>query len=145
MRSIGPVEYVLISFPTTNFNGDIAPALADLVDEGTVRIIDLVFVRKDADGAILTFEYDDLTETASFGGIDGDADGFFGDEDIAHAVAALPADSAALLIVWEDLWATKFASAVRAVGGEVIAGERIPHDLVVEIMEAIDQELGATS
>ncbi len=137
--TIGPVEFILIAFPGNNFNGEIAPALADLVDSNTVRIIDLVFVKKDAEGDLLIFEFDDQEETSAFAAIDGDADGFMNDEDIALAVATMPLESAALLIVWEDLWAATFAEAVLASGGVVLAGERIPHDIVLEVIEALEQ------
>jgi hypothetical protein len=138
MTSIGPVEYVLIGFPDNQFTGGIAPALAQLVDSGTVRIIDLVFIRKDADGNVLSFEYDDLPETAAYGEIDGDADGFLDDEDILAAAEELENNSSSLLIVWEDLWAAPLAHEILASGGQVIAGHRIPHAVVTEILEAIE-------
>ncbi len=143
--TIGPVEYVLISFPDNDFNGDIAPAIADLVDSGTVRIIDLVFLKKDEDGNILSFEYDDLPQTAAYGDIDGDADGFMSDEDIEFAAAALAPNSAALLIIWEDLWAAPLANAVWESGGVLLAGSRIPHDIVLEAIAIFEDAQGELS
>ena len=58
--AIGPVEYIIIGFPENQFKGEIVPALADLVESGTVRILDLVFVMKDADGTVTSVEYEDL-------------------------------------------------------------------------------------
>lgn len=139
--SIGPVEYVLIAFPGNRFQGEIAPALADLVDSGTVRIIDLVFIKKDIDGRVTTFEYDALDDTVSFSEIAGEAGGFVGDEDIAAAAEQLPPECSAALIVWEDTWATPFAVAVRNAGGVILGGERIPHEIVTEFLD----ELGATA
>jgi hypothetical protein len=72
---LDPVEYVIIEFPGNRFTGEIAPAIAALVDRGLVHIIDLVFVRKDADGSVTYFEYDDLDELAGFAEIDGETDG----------------------------------------------------------------------
>ena len=138
MMSIGPVEYVLIGFPDNKFTGGIAPALADLVNSGTVRIIDLVFIRKDADGNVLSFEYDELAETAAYGDIDGEADGFLDDEDILAAAEELDNDSSTLLIVWEDLWAAPLAAEIVASGGQLISGRRIPHQVVTEVLEAIE-------
>jgi len=138
VASIAPVEFVLIGFPTNEFDGSMAPALARLVDSGTVRVLDLVFVRKDQDGTVTTFEYDDLAETVAFAEVDGDADGFLSDDDVASTVGQMPNDSAAMLIVWEDLWAKEFADAVLGNGGVLLAGERIPHDVVVEIVEELD-------
>ncbi len=134
---IAPVEYVVIDFPGNQFRGEIAPAIADLVDRGLVRIIDLVFVKKDLDGAVTYFEFDDLDETATFGHIDSQVDGVISDEDIAEIAAAVPHDSSALLIVWEDLWAAELATAVRGAGGEVVAGGRVRHDIVVAALAGL--------
>ena len=137
--SIGPVEYILIGFPGNNFHGEIAPALARLIDSGTVRIIDLVFISKDAEGDILTLEFDQLEELAPFAALEGEAGGLVTEEDVAYAAAGLEPNSSALLILWEDTWATEFAQAVRHADGVVIEGARIPYELV----EAAFAELAA--
>jgi len=137
---IGPVEYVLIEFPGNRFTGDIAPALADLVENGTVSIIDLVFVMKDADGTVSTFEFDDLDELAAYAAIDGDADGVLSEEDLVLAAEELSPNSSALLIVWEDRWAAPLATAIRAAGGQIRGGERIPHDIVVAAFDAMKED-----
>ena len=56
MDEIGPVDYLVVAFPGNQFKGEIAPALADLVEAGTIRIIDLAFVGKDAEGNTASFE-----------------------------------------------------------------------------------------
>ncbi len=127
--ALGPVEYLVISFPGNQFNGEIAPAIADLVNRGVVRILDMVFVKKDGDGNIASFEFSELPETAEFANIDGDVDGMFNEDDIAIAASALEPNSSALFVVWEDLWATDLALAIRASGGELVVGERIAHDV----------------
>ena len=139
--TVGPVEYVLIAFPGNRFSGEIVPALADLIDAGTVRILDIVFLKKDADGTLTTFEYDGLDETVAFAELPGEAGGFVGESDIADAAQALEPDASAVLIVWEDVWATPLAAAVRNAGGVIVAGERIPH----EIVQAALEELAASS
>lgn len=140
-----PVEYMIIEFPGNTFNGDIAPAIARLVDRGLVRILDLVFVKKDADGSILYFEYDDLDEITGFAEIDGEADGLLNDEDIEELAADLELESSALFIVWEDLWAGELATAIRESGGRLIAGERIPHEVVSAILSEIDDDTDSTT
>jgi translation initiation factor IF-2 len=138
--SIGPVEYILLGFPGNNFHGEIAPALARLIENGTVRIIDLVFISKDQDGDVLAIEFDQLEELAPYASLQGEAGGLVSEEDIAYAGAALEPNSSAALIVWEDTWATEFAEAVRNADGIVIEGARIPYELV----EAAMADLGAT-
>jgi hypothetical protein len=128
--TIGPVEYVVVAFPGNQFNGEIAPELARLVDEGTVRILDLIFIGKDAQGEVTAFEYDELEELTGFGEIDGDVGGYISPEDIDHAASGLEPNSSAALLIWEDVWAAPFAEAVRKSGGVVVEGGRIPHELV---------------
>lgn len=139
--SIGPVEYLIIGFPDNDFSGEIAPALADLIENRVVRVLDLAFVSKGSDGEVMCFEFDQLDELAPFAALSGDVRGLVNDEDLEHAAEALAPGSSAALIVWEDLWASAFATAVRNSKGIVLEGGRIPHELV----EAAVAELSAAS
>jgi hypothetical protein len=132
--SIGPVEYIILGFPGNQFKGEIAPALGRLIENQTVRIIDLVFIGKDSEGNVTAFEFDQLDELAPFAALQGEAGGLLNEEDIAHAAAALEPNSSAALIVWEDTWATEFAQAVRNADGVVLEGARIPYELVEQAM-----------
>ena len=127
---LAPVEYLIIRFPGNRFTGEIAPAIADLVARGTVHILDLVFVTKDADGNVTAVEFEDMEGADAFADIDGEAEGLLNEEDIEIASEALEPNSSALFIVWEDLWAADLARAVLASGGELVVGERIPHTIV---------------
>lgn len=139
MAELGPVEYIVIDFPGNKFNGEIAPAIADLVSSGTVRIIDLVFVKKDADGSVTAFEYDELDEGSAFADIEGDADGALSEEDVLSLADGIPADSSALVILWEDLWAADLSRAIRESGGVLVDGGRIPHELIQEMGELLSE------
>ena len=134
MSEIGPVEYAVIAFPGNKFSGEIAPALAELIEAGTIRIIDLAFVGKDADGNVLSFEMTDLEEDVrqALEGAGVDASGLLNDDDLNAAAEELEPSSSALLVVWEDVWAAKLAQAVRNADGVILDFERIPHDVVVE-------------
>lgn len=127
-----PVEYLIIGFPGNRFSGEIMPALTELVEGDVIRIIDLVFVKKDADGEVTAFEFEDLQEAAELGfdQLDGEAGGLLSEEDLELAAAALAPDSSAALIVWEQRWAERIADAIRNAGGEIVAGERIPDPVV---------------
>jgi hypothetical protein len=132
MASLGPVEYVVIGFPGNRFKGEIVPAVAELVDKDVVRIIDVAFIKKDADGNVTMFEYDTLEDVLAFGfaDVDGEAGGVLNDEDLELAAETLEPDSSAALIVWEHRWAARVAQAIRDAGGHIIAGERIPEEIV---------------
>ena len=137
MTEIGPVEYAIVAFPGNKFTGQIAPALADLVEAGTIRIIDLAFVGKDAAGEVLAFEITDLEpdvrEALEKSGAE--ATGLLNEEDLAATAEELEPNSSAMLIVWEDIWAAKLAQAVRDADGVVLDLERIPHDVVMAARE----------
>jgi hypothetical protein len=137
MAEIGPVEYMIVSFPGNRFRGEIAPALADLVEAGTIRIIDLAFVGKDADGEVLTFELPDLDPDVqeALDSLRGEAGGLFNEDDLMLAAEELEPNSSAALLVWEDVWATSVAQAIRDAGGEVLDLDRVPHDVVVAARE----------
>lgn len=135
--TISPVEYVIIEFPGDASRTTVAPAIADLVERGLVRILDLLFVNKDGDGKVSWFEYDELDEGAAFADVDGDAGGMLSDGDIAELAADLAVGSSALFVLFEDLWATELGQAVGAAGGELIAGGRIPRAIVEEAVAAL--------
>jgi Family of unknown function (DUF6325) len=137
--AIGPVEYIIVGFPGNQFNGEIAPELGKLVDSGTIRILDLVFITKDADGNVEAVEVENHDDVALFNALDGEVGGFISEEDVEYAATELEPNSSAALLVWEDLWATPFVEAMRNSGGVLIEGSRIPHDLI----EAAEAELAA--
>ena len=136
MASIGPVEYVVIAFPGNRFKGEIVPALAELVDNDVIGIIDVAFIKKDADGNTTMFEYDTLEDVLAFGfaDVDGEAGGVLSDQDLELAAEALEPDSSAALLVWEHRWAARVAQAIRDAGGRIVAGERVPDEIVEQAL-----------
>ena len=139
MDEIGPVDYLIVAFPGNKFRGEIAPALADLVDAGTIRIIDLAFVSKDADGEVLAFELNDLDPEvrAGFERAGCEVQGLFNEEDLAAAGEELELNSSAALLVWENVWARDVAQKMRDAGGILLDFDRVPHEVVQAAREAV--------
>jgi Family of unknown function (DUF6325) len=139
--SIGPVEYMIVAFPGNRFKGEVVPALAELVEAGTLRIIDLAFVMKDADGVVVTAEMSDLDSEVfkAFDALSPETMGLLNQEDLAAAGEELEPNSSAALLVWEDVWATKLRDAILNAGGELLDLERIPHEVVKAAMEFAEQ------
>ena len=129
---VGPVEYLVVKFPGNKFKGEIVPALRELVDNRTIRIIDLVFIYKDGDGNVSAVELEELAEDEASGiGDVADAGGaLLNDEDIEIAAEGLENNSSGAMLLFENVWAAKFAQAVRNADGELVANERIPHEIV---------------
>jgi hypothetical protein len=139
--STGPVQYVIVGFPENRFTGEIAPELASLVDSGIVRILDLVFITRDADGDVLAIEVDEDENLTALAAIDGEVGGLIGPDDIAHAAESIESGSSVLLIVWENVWATSLSRAIRDSGGVLLEGAIIPADLI----DAAEAELAAAT
>ena len=134
---LGPVDYVVIEFPGNKFNGEIAPALGDLIDRKLVKVLDLVFLTKDADGAIEGFELGDL-DVGVVGEIEKlevDVAHLLSEDDIANVAEALEPDSSAAVLVWENRWAAPFGAAVRHSGGQLVASGRIPTQALIAALE----------
>ena len=132
MDEIGPVDYAVIAFPGNQFKGEIAPALADLVEAGTIRLIDAAFVGKDENGKVFTLETTELAPDVQekLNSLNIDVQGLFNDEELLAIGQELELDSSAALLVWENVWARKVAQAMRDTGGVLVAFERVPHDVV---------------
>jgi hypothetical protein len=129
--AVGPVDVVIIGFPGNKFSGQIAPAIVDLVNSGTIRVVDLLFVMKDESGTITTIEAGDLGEgLEGFLSIDVLQAGALNEEDADEVADDLPLNSAALLVAFENTWAANFVQAVAAADGFVIDQIRIPVDVV---------------
>lgn len=134
---IGPVEYLIVAFPGNRFRGEIAPALADLVEAGTIRIIDIAFASKDENGEVAAFELSDLDADVreALEKLGATSGGLFNEEDLLAAAEELHPDSSAALLVWENIWAKPVADAIRDAGGELYDYDRIPHEVVLAARE----------
>ena len=140
---VGPVDLLIVEFPGNQFKGEIAPALRDLVKDGTVRVLDLLFVYKDADGEVGSVELAGLGPDLepAFADLDGQLGGGLLDaEDVAQVGANLEPNSSAALIVWENTWAARFVTAMRHAGAKVVDQARIPAEAVAAALDAAAAE-----
>src|SRR5688572_15047454 len=131
---IGPIDIVVIAYPASApMTGEAAPLLVDLVERGIIRVLDVMFVTKNEDGAFSGFAAMNLDGkgVGDFTLFEGASSGLLGDEDVATAADAIEPGSAAVMILYENRWAGPFVAAVRRNGGVPIAFERIPgQDLI---------------
>ncbi len=137
--SHGPVDLLVVKFPDNTFTGEITEELKNLVDAGTVKILDLIFVRKSAEGTVEAVELSDLDDVVgtTFDAFVGDIQAFFSEEDVRALGDGMEPNSSAALVVYENTWANRFAQAVRNANGEVLIAERIPR-AVIETLEEHD-------
>ncbi|WP_406011254.1 DUF6325 family protein [Streptomyces sp. NBC_00637] len=135
---MGPIDYVVVEFPGNRMTGEGFPLLVDLVDRGLIRILDLLFVRKDEDGSVVGMEIADLTGDGALdlAVFEGASSGLLGQDDIEEAGGALGAGNSAAILVYENLWAAPFATALRRGGAQLVASGRIP---VPALLAALDE------
>ena len=134
---VGPVDVYIIGFPGNKFTGRIAPAIRELVDDGTIRVLDLLFVMKDADGVVTTLEIEDLDEEgAAFAEISITEPGSLNEEDADEVSDDLPPNSSAMLVAFENVWARKVVSALEAADAVLIDSLRIPAEVVKAALSA---------
>ena len=139
IEEMGPIDWILVEFsgPPT---GAAAPYLLDLVDRGLIRIIDLVLVNKDAEGALTILELADIDgdgelDLAVFEGV---RSGVLGEDDVAEAAEVLEPDTSGVFLLYENLWAAPFAVAVRKAGGQLVASGRIPIQSIIAALDELD-------
>jgi len=138
--TFGPVDVSVIAFEGNRFNGDVAPALAELQENGTVRIIDLTFITKDAAGDVAVIELADSGISEAFERITQSEFDLLSADDLSALAEDLDANSSAMVVVWENTWAARLATALRDSHAEVAVLERVPRETVMAAFAALDQK-----
>jgi hypothetical protein len=138
LDELGPVDYLVVEFPAgaSNFTGEMAAELVRLVNSGIIRVIDVLILTKDEDGAIDAMELSDVAELGELQAVEAQLAELLAAEDVEHLAAAMEPGSTAGVLIWENLWAAPFASAARRSGGQLIANGRIPIQAIIAAIEA---------
>lgn len=136
---LGPVDYLVVEFPAdkANFQGEVAAELRSLIDSGTIRVLDLLLMRKDEDGSVEGIELEDVEESlvGELRELEREAAMLLAAEDVESIGAALEPGSVAGVLVWENTWAGPFGAAVRRAGGQLVANGRIPTQAIIAAVE----------
>ena len=135
---LGPVDWLVVEFPGSRFNGEIAPALAELVERNVIRVLDLLVLKKESDGSIEAYELSDLDadEIGDLRVYEAQLAMLLSEEDVTAVAEAIEPGSSAAVLVWENTWAAPFASALRRSGGQLVATGRIPVQAMLAALEA---------
>ena len=139
---LGPIDYVVVEFPGSRMTGNGLPMLVDLVDRGIIRILDMLFVKKELDGSVKGVAIADLNSdgTLDLAVFEGAASGMLGQDDIDEAGSVLEPGNSAGILIYENRWAAPFAAELRLGGGQLVASGRIPHDAVLAALDATESD-----
>jgi len=136
---MGPVDYLVVEFPGSHMTGEGLPLLVDLVDRGIIRILDLVFVKKERDGSVIGLETSDLSpDSPALLVFEGATSGLMGEDDISEASRAIEPGNSAGILIYENVWAAPFAAALRRGGGQLVASGRIPADAILAAVDTAE-------
>lgn len=137
---LGPIDFIIIEFSGGLLAGQTAAELVALVDNGTIRLYDLIVVRKDADGTVSGVDLSDVADGSlgGFGTLGGARSGLISDEDVKLAADAIAPDTVAALILYENRWAEPFVDAARREGGQMIVSSRVPAQDLLDVLDELD-------
>jgi hypothetical protein len=140
---VGPVDFFALRFAGNNFRGEIIPAIQELVDAGTIRVIDILFAVKEGDADVRVLELQEIPSDvfSRFDPVVDEITGLMTPDDVRHLSAGLAPDSTMALLLFENTWARKVADAIQAADGEVLLFERIPRTVVQELIAEREQLL----
>ena len=135
----GPIDFVVIEFPVGATTGAVAAELSRVLDSGTVSLLDIAIVHKPADGSTERSEVSD-DDLDGFSAFRGAQSGLFDEGDVAEVGSILDPGVTALLLAYENTWASRFVDTVDAAGGRLVASDRIPAQVVLDAIESLDAQ-----
>jgi hypothetical protein len=135
--AIGPVESLIVAFPGNKLSGDLIPALEELVQTKTVRILDIAFVEKNGSGDVAAFELEDFNSDAgrAFQRLQAEIGDLINSDDLAVIGEELEPNSSAAVLIWEDVWATRLRDAITESGGVLLDMQRVPLAVIDAALE----------
>ncbi len=147
LDEMGPIDWLMVEFADNRLDGTAFPLLLELVDQGIIRVIDLIFLEKDAGGTVAGVDIRNLDSSGDFDLtiFEGASSGILTADDVREAGEALAPGSAAGILVYENAWAGPFAAALRRGGGAIVAGGRIPVQSLIAALDASENGLPASS
>jgi Family of unknown function (DUF6325) len=140
LEQLGPIDYLVVEFPGTRMTGEGLPLLLDLVEQGTIRILDFLLVRKELDGALAALAIAELDEAGAqnLAAFEGATSGLLNEHDIREVGEVLEPGTSAGILVYENLWAAPFATALRRAGAQLVASGRIPVPAILAALDAAE-------
>jgi hypothetical protein len=142
LDQLGPVDYVVVEFPEgqQRFTGEVADELAKLAEAGIIRVVDVLILVKDENGDVDAMELSDAGGLGEVVQLEAELAGLLAAEDIVNLVETMDPGGVAGVLVYENVWAAPFGSAVRRAGGQLIANGRIPIQAIIAAVGGDDED-----
>jgi hypothetical protein len=134
----GPIDYIVVGFKGPKFNGNVLKALGDQIDTGVIALVALAVISKDSAGTVTSLDianFGDAYAIEFAQKYKSEDDNLVTDDDISEIADLLENDTAAGLLVVEQLWAKPLKKALIDASGVLVAEGRIHPDAAAELNE----------
>ena len=135
VETYGPADLYVVSFPSERVPDQIREAVLQTLSSGVIKLLDLVLVRRAADGSTEVLEIESLGDEFDLTVIETTGSGLVGQEDLDELIEEVEPGTSVLVFLFENTWARSIAAAVRDTGAVVISAQRFPADVVNEVAE----------
>jgi hypothetical protein len=136
---LGPIDYLAVEWPERHVTGEGFRLLMDLVDRGIVRVLDILFIGKDADGNVAKIEAADVEHSDALDErLWGLSSGLLDQSDIDQVAAAIDPGSLAGILVYENVWAVPMWTAIDRSSARLVGAGRIIADDLIAALDAPD-------
>lgn len=131
----GPIDYIIVGFEGNKFNGEILKALGEALDKGVIGLVALAVIAKDDTGVVTALNIADLGDSYAldFAQQYVPEGAVVDQDDIDEMADLLENNTAAGLLVIEQLWAKPLKKAIIDAGGVLVAEGRIHPDAATEL------------
>ncbi len=139
IEEMGPIDYVVLEWPSGQPTGEAAPLIIKAHDQGIIRILDVAIMAKDENGEVASVELGALNgDGAGLSDFEGASTGLIGQDELDDAAGVLQPGTLAAVLVWENRWAAPIASAIRRSGGQLVAAGHIPVQAILAQLDALE-------
>lgn len=135
VETYGPADLYVVAFPSEHVPEQIREAVLTTLSSGVIKLLDLVLVRRSADGSTEVLEIESLGEEFDLNVVETTGSGLVGQEDLDELIEEVEPGTSVLVFLFENTWARSIAAAVRDTGAVVISAQRFPADVVNEVAE----------
>ena len=136
---LGPIDYLAVEWPGRRVTGDGFRLLMDLVDREIVRVLDILFITKDADGQVSKVDVADVEHSDALDErLWGLSSGLLDQSDIDEVASAIGPGSLAGILVYENVWAVPMWTAIDRSSARLVGAGRIVADDLIAALDAPD-------
>lgn len=134
---LGLIDYLAVEWPGGHVTGEGFGLLLDLVNRDVIRVLDLEFIAKAADGTVKRVALGDVEHGGDVDVTmwDGASSGLLDESDLDQVGAVIEPGSLAGILVYENLWSVPLMTALDRSSARMVGNGRV---IVDDLLTALD-------